>query len=444
MKENFCFFVKPLKSVKLLVLASSLTAFSAYAVSNTITPVDTGSYTDITGGGSGGSTPPKTQFCGKPVTLNLLAEQTKNVGQILIANDARGNVLLGYQGKDFVFTETHLAVAKSLAGIPQTKKGNPKIGKFPYSSDYKPPVNTASYTVNPKDLGYKIGDTLYISAHAVVRAVPPVKKKSSSNEYGKEREDGRKYDAWGQGLPFPKKNDDPRKNPREKDDDDMDFEKNIPMYFTYKVQPCEKSPPKTIQTGDFKTYPPEGWIHPCANNNQGCYIKDNFAKAFPDGVYIGMGQNSLLLNDLAAVLAVLPQSTKAGTLSGITNIPAGGTPPSSTTGGALTGQIIALLLNIGFDAYDPNFNGSDVSLKELMVTSGTCTRMNVGAVLDAAQAVISGGQATTPSGQVLDPYLILDCVKAINDNFSYGASQNGYLEIPFTFSNPGGDDVPLN
>jgi len=58
--------------------------------------------------------------------------------------------------------ETHLAVATSFEEIPQTKKGNPIPGHFPYSSYHKPMVTEYTYEV---DLD---GDTVYIAAHAVV------------------------------------------------------------------------------------------------------------------------------------------------------------------------------------------------------------------------------------------------------------------------------------
>ena len=49
-------------------------------------------------------------------------------------------------------TETHVAVAESFEGIPQTKSGNPKVGKFaildgPKSGiKHDPPVKTYTYT----------------------------------------------------------------------------------------------------------------------------------------------------------------------------------------------------------------------------------------------------------------------------------------------------------
>ena len=72
-------------------------------------------------------------------------------------------------------TETHLAVAKSFDDIPQTKKGNPKIGQFPYKGDHSPAVTEVTYTINLDDFDLynpdngKYQGELFIAAHAVVR-----------------------------------------------------------------------------------------------------------------------------------------------------------------------------------------------------------------------------------------------------------------------------------
>ena len=44
--------------------------------------------------------------------------------------------------------ETQLAVALSRADFPLTKKGNPKVGKFPFKKEHNPPVAEAHYTVD--------------------------------------------------------------------------------------------------------------------------------------------------------------------------------------------------------------------------------------------------------------------------------------------------------
>ena len=61
----------------------------------------------------------------------------------------------------YEITETHLAIGDELEDIPQTKKGNPKIGHFPYKGKlfFKIPLSEI-------DAGED--NTVYIAAHAVV------------------------------------------------------------------------------------------------------------------------------------------------------------------------------------------------------------------------------------------------------------------------------------
>ena len=62
-------------------------------------------------------------------------------------------------------TETHLAVADSFDDIPQTKKGNPKVGRFPYKMMHDPSVTEYTYVI---DLTWSADTELIIAAHAVV------------------------------------------------------------------------------------------------------------------------------------------------------------------------------------------------------------------------------------------------------------------------------------
>ena len=67
--------------------------------------------------------------------------------------------------------ETHLAIATSLSEIPQTKSGNPKIGRFPLKSNHPEGTEGVTYVVNIYDylpVGDLSGKTLVIAAHAVV------------------------------------------------------------------------------------------------------------------------------------------------------------------------------------------------------------------------------------------------------------------------------------
>jgi hypothetical protein len=67
-----------------------------------------------------------------------------------------------FDSKGDCLKETHVAVATSLEGIPQTKKGNPIPGQFPYSD---PHACVQEYTYQIP-LTWGIGMDLFIAAHA--------------------------------------------------------------------------------------------------------------------------------------------------------------------------------------------------------------------------------------------------------------------------------------
>ena len=118
------------------------------------------------------------------VETELIAGQHTNVGnvEILHAHSVDSTMTITYTTSgDWILTESHVAVACSFKGIPQTnankpdKTHNPKVGKFQYS-DKHGPVESYAYTidlddydcitVNPSN-GYYEG-TLYIAIHGVV------------------------------------------------------------------------------------------------------------------------------------------------------------------------------------------------------------------------------------------------------------------------------------
>ena len=107
------------------------------------------------------------------VWKSLFAGKDIYVGGVRIWNDDDNlYVMYSVWGTGWEITETHLAVATSLAGIPQTKSGNPKVGHFAYQMMHDPPVTTEyTYTI-PLDWGE--GTLLYIAAHAVVQTWDPI------------------------------------------------------------------------------------------------------------------------------------------------------------------------------------------------------------------------------------------------------------------------------
>ena len=124
-------------------------------------------------------------------TVDLLAGQDIIVGEVSVWNDAEylyvkyeitGEALTA----GWVITETHLAVDELLGEIPQTKKGNPIPGHFPYSTEHDLAVTEFTYEI---PLTWLVGTNLCIAAHAVVQM---------QNGDGIQEETG-----WGDGFDFP-------------------------------------------------------------------------------------------------------------------------------------------------------------------------------------------------------------------------------------------------
>ena len=118
-------------------------------------------------------------------TSDLYAGRDHNVVGLVTVDRIGDTLYVTYETTGcWSLVETHLVVASSYEEIPTTKKGNPKIGHFPYATEHDPMVTTFTYEV-PVDDGM-----LYIAAHAVVYC-------DCSGVY---------ETAWGQGdnaLDFP-------------------------------------------------------------------------------------------------------------------------------------------------------------------------------------------------------------------------------------------------
>lgn len=120
-----------------------------------------------------------------------------DVGEVIAWNDEDFLYVTYNTTDDWYITETHLHVADSLEGIPQTKKGNPIPGQFDYGDeyDYDDGMTTVTYTI---PWTWSPGTTLYIAAHAVVQKL-----------IGYDEEGNPIYQietAWGDGEDFPGKN----------------------------------------------------------------------------------------------------------------------------------------------------------------------------------------------------------------------------------------------
>jgi len=128
--------------------------------------------------------------CGQSTTVTLFAGQTVNAGTVTVANDASYLYVTYTTSGDWKLQQTHLHVADSLAGMPMTKTGNPKIGNFAYQTTHSPMVTTHTYTIAKSALSLDSNQSVVIAAHAVV-----VKVDGSGNVIASET-------GWAAGTPF--------------------------------------------------------------------------------------------------------------------------------------------------------------------------------------------------------------------------------------------------
>jgi len=138
----------------------------------------------------------------------LLAGQTMPVGNVTVWNNST-HLIVTYNitDADWVINATHMHVSDDCVdGFPQTRKGNPKVGHFDYSTDNPGGVTTVMYTI-PLG-GWGPGTDLCIAAQAEVFAALLLDPDTG--------EPGREETAWAEGTGFPWK--------------------NWAMYFPYEVQ----------------------------------------------------------------------------------------------------------------------------------------------------------------------------------------------------------------
>ncbi|MNU99594.1 hypothetical protein D3C71_897360 [compost metagenome] len=83
--------------------------------------------------------------CGTPYTTDLLAGQNIDAGNVTIYNTQDSLYIFVETSGNWRLTSTKIYVG-TLAGMPQTSTGNPKVGQFPYKKNFSPSA-TSSLTV---------------------------------------------------------------------------------------------------------------------------------------------------------------------------------------------------------------------------------------------------------------------------------------------------------
>ncbi len=107
------------------------------------------------------------------LVVDLTADNGDGLGGILVGtvtvHDAGGTITVTYDRINpwlIVETHTHLDLSADCSGVPQTGKGNPKVGKFADQTPFTLPGTTSEVATFTDT--FDPGTTVCIAAHAVV------------------------------------------------------------------------------------------------------------------------------------------------------------------------------------------------------------------------------------------------------------------------------------
>ncbi len=150
--------------------------------------------------------------------IRLIAAQNIDIGVVRITHD-ESELCVEYvvTAPGWSLSETHLALAASPSGLPQTPSGNPRVGLFPYQHTGLQGQND-SYCVDYQQLGFVPGEPVYVAAHAVVVEGQQVFAISET--------------AWGEGTDFPGN--------------------NWAMYYEYDLASCGPEPCMKMSAQDLE------------------------------------------------------------------------------------------------------------------------------------------------------------------------------------------------
>ncbi|MEZ4649637.1 MAG: hypothetical protein R3E97_12805 [Candidatus Eisenbacteria bacterium] len=338
--------------------------------------------------------------CGEVTSVRLLAGQTIDVGTVTVENDGVELCVTYQTSGDWLLYETHLDIRLELGDVPQTKSGNPKVGKFAHSHDLSG-VTSDEYCFSLSELGYTSGMNLVVAAHGVVERV--VDGQSVQEET-----------AWGEGPEFPGN--------------------SWAMYLGHTVQECNEDPP--FEEGDFTTHTQGEWGGECLDpSDPSCYLIDHWFDCLSDGesatLVIGcleLGGETITFNTPESLIDYLPIFGSSQALVDSYYDPQliedeEGSFWQGGEGGELVGQIVALQLNIAFDSCDPDFGVSEASFGELLVCAEDSPFFGstVEAVLAEANSAIGG------CGSVYTYEELTAALAAINETFVPGEPVGSYV-----------------
>jgi len=99
-----------------------------------------------------------------PTAVPLIVNSTIAAGTVTVSNDQTNLMVTFMTIGDWAISRLDLAVATSLAGIPQNN-GQPDLSQFPYRQTFSPDVITYTFII-PLGTMFPYGTTIVVAAHA--------------------------------------------------------------------------------------------------------------------------------------------------------------------------------------------------------------------------------------------------------------------------------------
>lgn len=138
-------------------------------------------------------------LCPETESVDLITSQNTYVGEVTVCTDiVSATLIVTYNMYNTVdgwcLVETHLQVATSVNGIPQTKRGSPIPGRFDYGDEHSC-AETATFEIDFAEIGVVVSftdaGTFFSPGKVVIAAQADV-----------QYEDGVHEGAWADGLRF--------------------------------------------------------------------------------------------------------------------------------------------------------------------------------------------------------------------------------------------------
>lgn len=118
-------------------------------------------------------------YCGNVMVVDLMAGQNKNVGSVVVRNNAR-TLFVSYKVNRGMSIEALNLFVGDFRLMPKTSTGNPIPGQFPYVKHFSESVEEYTFVIPL----FLVRDCFKVAAHATVRQVGEKETES----------------AWGKGI----------------------------------------------------------------------------------------------------------------------------------------------------------------------------------------------------------------------------------------------------